>query len=197
LSRSALVRRTTREVEVELTLDLDGSGGGDLDTGVPVLDHLLDQLRRHGLFDLSIKARGDLAIDAHHTTEDVGLALGTALAEALGERRGVRRYAHAYAPLDEALAFCCVDLSGRPYLAFEAPFDNGVHMGNFPLELVEEFFRALCSTSRTTWHLRSVAGRNLHHRAESLFKAAALALRGACEIDPRRGAEIPSTKGLL
>lgn len=198
MSRRAEIQRQTRETEVSVTLEIDGQGDGLLASGVPVLDHLLDQIRRHGLFDLEVQANGDLQIDPHHTTEDIGITLGQAFDAALGERQGVRRFAHAYAPLDEALSFACVDLSGRGSLVCDADcFDAPAMMGDFPLELVHDFFAAFASAARSTIHLRSCYGRNLHHRVESLFKAFALALRAACERDPRRGDQIPSTKGVL
>ncbi len=196
MARVGEVVRETKETRVDVRLDLDGTGKADLRSGVPFLDHMLDQLARHGRFDLRVHATGDLAIDAHHTTEDVGICLGVALDRALGDRRGLARFGHAYAPLDEALGFCCVDFSGRGFLVFDAPFE-GATVGAFPLELVEDFFQAVAVNSRSTWHVQSVRGRNLHHRAESIFKASALALAQAIALDPRRAGEVPSTKGAL
>lgn len=195
MTRSAHIERRTGETQVDLKLALDGTGAGELSTGVPFLDHMLDQLCRHGLLDISLEATGDTEIDPHHTTEDVGICLGQALDQALGDRAGLVRFAHAYAPLDEALAFCCIDFSGRGYLVFEAPFASG-RIGEFPLELVEDFFQAVAANARATIHLRSECGRNMHHRVESMFKAFALAVRAAVAIDPRRQG-VPSTKGTL
>ncbi len=195
MSRQGRIERQTKETAVTVCLTVDGTGQASLSTGVPFLDHMLDQICRHGLIDLEVRAEGDLQVDPHHTTEDVGICFGQALDQALGNRAGLVRFGHAYAPLDEALGFCCLDFSGRGSLCFEAPFDEGL-VGEFPLELVEDFFKALASNARATLHLKSVTGRNMHHRVESMFKAFALALRQAASIDPRRQG-VPSTKGTL
>ena len=195
MTRQARIERKTGETEVTIALTLDGTGQSELNSGIPFLDHMLDQICRHGLVDLTIAAQGDLAIDPHHTTEDLGICLGQALDQALGDRAGLVRFGDAHAPLDEALLFACIDFSGRGYLCFDAPFDAG-KLGDFPLELVEDFFQAVAMNARATLHLRSVSGRNMHHRVESMFKAFALALRKAIAIDPRR-VGVPSTKGSL
>ena len=192
--RSARVERNTRETQIVVELGLDGSGARTLDTPVPFLTHMLDALARHGLFDLTVHARGDIEIDAHHTVEDVGLALGTALDQALGERRGIRRYGFFLLPMDESLAQVALDLGGRPFLAYA----NGVNSSfvrDFDTNLFEEFFRALCVNARMNLHVR-VDGTEAHHAIEGVFKGFARALREAIEADPR-DAGIPSSKGVL
>ena len=195
-ARRARVERRTLETEVRVPLDLDGRGGARLDTGVPFLDHMLDQVSRHGLLDLEVRARGDLAVDAHHTVEDVGITLGQAFREALGEKAGLRRYGHVYVPLDEALARVVVDLSGRPGLVWEVPFPRA-RIGDFDVDLCREFFQGFVNQAAVTLHVDALRGRNAHHVAESVFKAFGRALREAIALDPRLGGALPSTKGTL
>jgi imidazoleglycerol-phosphate dehydratase len=195
LSRSAEITRATQETDVRLVLGLDGAGAGTRATGVGFFDHMLDLLARHGRLDLEVAVTGDLQTGAHHTVEDTGLALGQALDRALGDRRGIFRYGHAVVPMDEARAAATIDLSGRPFLAFDAPLPAGA-IGTFDHELAEEFFRAVSSAARLTLHLELQAGTNVHHMVEALFKAFARALRAAVAIDPTE-TEIPSTKGTL
>jgi imidazoleglycerol-phosphate dehydratase len=195
LTRSAEIRRTTSETEVELTLGLDGVGGGSRETGVGFFDHLLDAVARHGGLDLEVRASGDLETGPHHTVEDTGLALGHALDRALAERTGIRRYGHAVIPMDEARASCAIDVSGRPFVAFEGGFPAG-RVADFDTDLAEEFFRAVASAAKLTLHVRLEAGSNTHRMVEASFKAFARALRAAVEEDPRE-VGVPSTKGLL
>ena len=194
--RRATVQRKTKETDISLTIALDGSGKSAISTGVGFFDHMLDQIARHGLFDLEISAQGDLHIDDHHTVEDVGIALGQAIRQALGDRKGIRRYAAAYVPMDEALTRAAIDLSGRAFLVFEAQFPTP-KIGTFDTELVREFFQALAGNCGANMHIDSIRGANSHHIAESCFKALARALREAVEIDPRQSDAIPSTKGVL
>lgn len=194
--RTAEVLRQTLETEVRVALNLDGEGQAALATGVPFLDHMLDQLARHGLIDLSIAAQGDLHIDAHHTVEDVGITLGQALGQALGDKRGIRRYGHAYVPLDEALSRVVVDLSGRPGLVFAVDFTRA-RIGDFDVDLFQEFFQGLVNHAALTLHLDNLRGANAHHQAETLFKAFGRALRMAVEPDARMSGQLPSTKGRL
>jgi imidazoleglycerol-phosphate dehydratase len=194
--RQAEVSRDTLETQVTVRLDLDGSGRARLASGVPFLDHMLDQVARHGLIDLEVTAQGDLHIDAHHTVEDVGITLGQALAQALGDKRGLRRYGHAYVPLDEALSRVVIDLSGRPGLTFELPFTRG-RIGEFDVDLVREFFQGFVNHALVTLHIDNLRGVNAHHQAETAFKAFGRALRMAIEPDPRAGGAVPSTKGSL
>ena len=194
--RTARVERKTLETEVKVEINLDGSGKAQLDTGVPFFDHMLEQIARHGLVDLDIQARGDLAVDAHHTVEDVGITLGQALAEALGEKQGIRRYGHAYVPLDEALSRVVVDFSGRPGLTYVANYPRA-RIGDFDVDLVAEFFQGLVNHARMTLHVDNIRGSNAHHIAETLFKAFGRALRMAAEADPRSPGVTPSTKGSL
>ncbi|HPU99215.1 MAG TPA: imidazoleglycerol-phosphate dehydratase HisB [Candidatus Hydrogenedentes bacterium] len=194
--REQTVERVTGETSVRVTVNLDGSGISRLNTGIGFFDHMLDQLARHGLFDLTVDAKGDLAVDPHHTVEDVGICLGKAFNQALGEPRGIRRYGHAVSPMDEALAEAVVDLSGRPWLTFNAAL-LPVRLGEYDVELTEEFFRAFTANARCTLHLMLRSGKNQHHCVEALFKATARALREAVEPDPRRADSIPSTKGML
>lgn len=196
MSRLAEITRATSETRIDLRLALDGTGEADIATGVGFLDHMLTALARHALFDLRIRAEGDLHIDFHHTAEDVGIVLGQALAQALGDKRGVRRYGHAVVPMDEALVDAAVDLSGRPFLAWDARFERD-KVGEMDTELFEEFFRALAMNALMTLHVTQRAGHNAHHVAEACFKAAARALRMAVEPDPRAAGAIPSTKGSL
>jgi imidazoleglycerol-phosphate dehydratase len=195
VSRSAEISRSTNETQVELRLELEGSGDGERETGIGFFDHLLDAVARHGGVDLDVSARGDLETGPHHTVEDVGLALGQALDEALGDRAGIRRFGQATVPMDEARAACAIDVSGRPYAAFEAEFTEA-RVGDFDSDLTEEFVRAVANTAKLTVHLRVEAGTNAHHMVEAAFKALARALRMAVELDSsERG--VPSTKGLL
>jgi imidazoleglycerol-phosphate dehydratase len=193
--RSARVERTTSETTIEVAVNLDG-GAVDVATGVPFFDHMLDQLGRHGRLGVTVAAKGDLEIDAHHTVEDVGIALGSAVAEALGDKRGIRRYGDALVPMEEALAQAALDISGRPLLVYEASFD-AEQIGQYDTGLTEEFLQALCRSAGLTLHVRLLAGRNAHHAVESIFKAFARALSDAVSIDPRAPDEVPSTKGVL
>lgn len=195
-TRTARVDRKTNETEVSVSLALDGTGAGRFDTGVPFLEHMLDQVARHGLLDLEVDCRGDLEIDDHHTVEDIGITLGQAFAEALGERRGIRRYGHAYVPLDEALSRVVIDFSGRPGLHLRADFRRA-RVGTFDVDLVSEFFQGFANHARVTLHLDVLAGANDHHKIETLYKAFGRALRAACEIDDRAPDAMPSTKGSL
>ncbi|MCC6304874.1 MAG: imidazoleglycerol-phosphate dehydratase HisB [Rhodobacteraceae bacterium] len=194
--RRAEITRRTAETEVALALDLDGSGRRRIATGVGFLDHMLDQLARHALFDLTLEARGDTDIDDHHTVEDCGIALGQALAAALGDKRGIRRYGECTLPMDDARVHAALDLSGRPFLVWALAFPTA-KVGAFDVELVREFFQALASHGGITLHVTAAAGVNSHHLAEAAFKAVARALRAAVEPDPRAAGEIPSTKGVL
>jgi imidazoleglycerol-phosphate dehydratase len=196
MPRTASLTRTTSETDIALTLSLDGSGRSEIVTGIGFLDHMLTALARHSLFDLTIRAKGDLHIDFHHTTEDVGIVLGQAFAKALGEKRGIRRFGHAVIPMDETLAEAAVDISGRPFLAWDVTFERS-KIGEMDTELFEEFFRAFAMNALLTLHVIRRSGRNAHHVAEACFKATARALRMASEIDPRIGDAIPSTKGAL
>lgn len=193
--RTAEVTRDTKETRIRARINLDGSGAGTIDTGVPFLDHMLDQVARHGVFDLEISAKGDLHIDAHHTVEDIGITLGQALVRALGDKQGIRRYGHAYVPLDEALSRVVVDLSGRPGLDFKIDFVRA-RIGEFDVDLVHEFFQGFVNHAHVTLHVDNLKGDNAHHQAETAFKAFGRALRMAVELDPRiKG--VPSTKGSL
>jgi imidazoleglycerol-phosphate dehydratase len=194
--RKASLRRTTKETDVEVAIDLDGAGNAAISTGIGFLDHMLDLLARHSRLDVSVTARGDLHIDHHHTTEDVGIALGQALKQALGDMRGITRYADVHVPMDEALTRVAIDISGRPFLVFKAEFVRD-KVGAFDTELVEEWFRAFATNAGITLHVETLYGTNDHHIAESCFKALARALRAALTIDPRAAAEVPSTKGRL
>ena len=196
MARTATVTRTTSETDITLTIDLDGTGVSDIATGIGFLDHMLTALARHGLFDLTLRAKGDLHIDFHHTTEDVGIVLGQAFHKALGDKRGIRRFGNALIPMDETLAEAAVDISGRPFLAWNVTFERP-KIGEMDTELFEEFFRALAFNALVTLHITRRAGHNAHHVAEACFKATARALRMATEMDPRAGNAIPSTKGAL
>ena len=193
--RQAAITRNTLETQVSVKLQLDGGGSSQLATGVPFLDHMLDQVARHGVFDLEIEAKGDLHIDAHHTVEDVGITLGQAFAKAVGDKKGVRRYGHAYVPLDEALSRAVVDLSGRPGMEFHIDFTRA-RIGEFDVDLVHEFFQGFINHAQVTLHVENLRGTNAHHQAETAFKAFARALRMAVEADPRVK-DVPSTKGKL
>jgi imidazoleglycerol-phosphate dehydratase len=193
--RQAELSRDTLETQVFVRLNLDGTGKSNLATGVGFLDHMLDQIARHGMIDLEVKAKGDLHIDAHHTVEDIGITIGQALAKAVGDKKGLRRYGHAYVPLDEALSRVVVDLSGRPGLVFEVPFTRAA-IGEFDVDLVREFFQGLVNHAAITVHVDNMRGANSHHQAETVFKAFGRALRMAAEVDDRSSG-IPSTKGTL
>ena len=193
--RKAEVKRNTKETQIRASINLDGSGSATLATGVPFLDHMLDQVARHGVFDLDISAQGDLHIDAHHTVEDIGITLGQAFAKALGDKQGIRRYGYAYVPLDEALSRVVVDLSGRPGLAFKIDFVRA-RIGEFDVDLVHEFFQGFTNHAHVTLHIDNLKGDNAHHQAETAFKAFGRALRMAVELDPRTHG-VPSTKGSL
>ena len=194
--RQAEVTRNTLETRITVKLNLDGSGKSALATGIGFFDHMLDQVARHGMLDLDIAASGDLHIDAHHTVEDVGIALGQAFARALGDKTGVRRYGHAYVPLDEALSRVVIDLSGRPGLVFDVKFTRAV-VGNFDVDLIHEFFQGFVNHAQVTLHVDNLKGANAHHQAETAFKAFGRALRMAVELDPRMQGVVPSTKGAL
>lgn len=195
-TRRAAVERKTRETQIAVTLDLDGCGQARLGTGIAFLDHMLEQVARHGSFDLDVHAHGDLAIDAHHTVEDIGIVLGQAFARALGERAGITRYGHAYVPLDEALTRVVVDFSGRPGLEYHAEFARA-RVGDFDVDLFREFFQGFVNHALATVHVDTLRGRNAHHIAETQFKAFGRALRAAVAPDPRAGGVVPSTKGSL
>jgi imidazoleglycerol-phosphate dehydratase len=195
MNRTAFIHRKTSETEVGIKLALDGTGQYDMQTEIPFLDHMLAQLAKHGLFDLNITAKGDLQVDLHHTVEDVGIALGEAFLQALGDRRGIRRFAWAFVPLDEALARVVIDISGRPFLVYEAPQLKG-RIGTFDVSLVKEFMRAFAVNMKIGLHVSIVYGENLHHCVESIFKALARSLDQATSLDPRI-LEVPSTKGSL
>jgi len=194
--REAQVTRTTLETQIGVRINLDGIGKCALATGVPFLDHMLEQVARHGVIDLEVEAKGDLHVDAHHTVEDVGITVGQALAQALGDKKGIRRYGHAYVPLDEALSRVVIDLSGRPGLAFDVPFTRA-RIGEFDADLVFEFFQGFVNHAAATLHVDNLKGRNAHHQAETVFKAFGRALRMAVERDPRLEGAVPSTKGSL
>jgi len=194
--RKAEIQRDTRETQIRVVLDLDGHGEAKLDSGIPFLDHMLDQLARHGGLDLEVKAKGDLAIDAHHTVEDIGIAIGMATAKALGDKIGIRRYGHAYVPLDEALSRAVVDFSGRPGLDFHVQFTRA-RVGEFDVDLTHEFFQGFVNHAQATVHIDNLRGDNAHHQCETVFKAFARAMRMAVEPDARTAGAIPSTKGSL
>ncbi len=194
--RKAEIQRDTKETRVHVALDLDGSGKAKLASGIPFLDHMLDQVARHGAIDLEVEAQGDLEIDAHHTVEDIGITLGMAMAKALGDKKGIRRYGHAYVPLDEALSRAVVDFSGRPGLEFHVDFRRA-RVGEFDVDLMHEFFQGFANHALATVHIDNLRGENAHHQCETVFKAFARAVRMAVEADPRAAGLIPSTKGAL
>jgi len=196
VSRAAEVTRSTKETKIRVKLDLDGRGVARLSTGLPFLEHMLDQVARHGMLDLEIDAKGDLHIDGHHTVEDIGITLGQAFAKAVGDKTGVRRFGHAYVPLDEALSRAVIDFSGRPGLDYHVTFTRAL-IGEFDVDLVHEFFQGFVNHALVTLHVDNVRGDNAHHQCETLFKAFARALRMAAEADPRAAGIIPSTKGAL
>ena len=194
--RTASVTRNTLETQISVSVNLDGTGTAKLATGVPFLDHMIDQIARHGMIDIEINAKGDLHIDAHHTVEDIGITLGQAVAKALGDKKGVRRYGHAYVPLDEALSRVVIDLSGRPGLEFHVPFTRPL-IGEFDVDLAHEFFQGFVNHALATLHVENLRGHNAHHQCETVFKAFGRALRMAVEEDPRAAGTVPSTKGSL
>jgi imidazoleglycerol-phosphate dehydratase len=194
--RTAEIERNTKETQIRVKLDLDGRGVARLSTGLPFLEHMLDQVARHGMLDLEIEAKGDLHIDAHHTVEDIGISLGQAFAKAIGDKAGVRRFGHAYVPLDEALSRVVVDFSGRPGLEYHVDFTRAL-IGEFDVDLVHEFFQGFVNHALVTLHIDNLRGDNAHHQCETMFKAFARALRMAVERDPRTHGAVPSTKGVL
>jgi imidazoleglycerol-phosphate dehydratase len=194
--RSAKVTRNTLETKISVELNLDGSGKSRFDTGLPFLDHMLDQVARHGLVDIDIHAKGDLHIDAHHTVEDIGITLGQAFNQAVGDKKGLRRYGHAYVPLDESLSRVVLDISGRPGLVFNCEFVRDT-IGEFDVDLINEFFQGFVNHALVTLHVDNLAGNNAHHQAETIFKSFGRALRMALELDPRMAGTMPSTKGSL
>ena len=196
MPRKAEVVRDTNETQIRVAINIDGTGVQKLDTGVPFLDHMLDQIARHGLIDLDISAKGDLHIDAHHTVEDVGITLGQAFAKAMGDKKGIRRYGHAYVPLDEALSRVVIDFSGRPGLEFHVPFKRSM-IGSFDVDLTHEFFQGFVNHALVSMHIDNLRGENAHHQCETVFKAFGRALRMAAEQDARAAGTIPSTKGSL
>ena len=194
--RQAQISRDTLETQISVSVNLDGSGNGVFDTGLPFLEHMLDQVARHGMFDLDIKAKGDLQIDAHHTVEDIGITLGQAMAKALSDKRGIRRYGHAYVPLDEALSRVVIDFSGRPGLEYHAGYPRA-KIGEFDVDLLHEFFQGFSNHAMVTLHIDCLRGDNAHHIAETIFKAFGRAMRMALEADSAMGDRLPSTKGSL
>ena len=196
MTRQATVLRTTKETDISVEIDLDGTGSSDVDTGVPFFDHMLDAFARHGLFDLKVRARGDIEVDAHHTVEDVGIVLGSAVARALGDKRGINRFGQRYVPMDEALVLAVIDISGRGQLHFEVDLPFGC-VGAFDTQLAREFFIAFAANAGITLHLRQVAGDNVHHLIEAMFKACGRALCEAVSLNARIAGELPSTKGSL
>ncbi len=194
--RTAEVQRNTKETQIRVRLNLDGTGVAKLATGIPFLEHMLDQVARHGMIDLDIEAKGDLHIDAHHTVEDIGITLGQAFVKAIGDKTGIRRFGHAYVPLDEALSRVVIDFSGRPGLTYEVKFTRAL-IGEFDADLVHEFFQGFVNHAQVTLHIDNLRGDNAHHQCETMFKAFARALRMAAEPDPRAEGSVPSTKGSL
>ena len=194
--RQAAVQRDTLETQIGVSINLDGSGKGSFETGIPFLEHMLDQVARHGMMDIDVKARGDLHIDAHHTVEDIGITLGQAMGQALADKRGIRRYGHAYVPLDEALSRVVIDFSGRPGLEYHATYPRA-RIGEFDVDLLHEFFQGFCNHALVTLHIDNLRGDNAHHIAETIFKAFGRAMRMALEHDTAMGDMMPSTKGSL
>jgi len=195
VQRTAKVERNTNETQISVAINLDGTGKLDCETGLPFLDHMLDQIARHGLIDIEVKAKGDLEIDAHHTVEDIGITLGQAFTKAL-DKTGIRRYGHAYVPLDEALSRVVIDFSGRPGLEYHVQFVKGT-VGNFDVDLFHEFFQGFVNHALATLHIDNLRGKNAHHQIETIFKAFGRAVRMATELDPRSAGVVPSTKGSL
>ena len=196
MTRTAEIQRNTNETQIRVSLNLDGTGRQKLNTGVPFLDHMLDQIARHGMIDLDIHCVGDLHIDAHHTVEDTGITLGMAVAKAIGDKKGIRRYGHAYVPLDEALSRVVIDFSGRPGLEMHVPWKRAM-IGNFDVDLAHEFFQGFVNHALVSLHIDNLRGENAHHQCETVFKAFGRALRMAAELDARAAGTIPSTKGSL
>jgi imidazoleglycerol-phosphate dehydratase len=196
MTRTAEITRNTNETQIRVSINLDGTGRQKLNTGVPFLDHMLDQIARHGMFDLEVEAVGDLHIDTHHTVEDTGITLGMAVAKAIGDKKGIRRYGHSYVPLDEALSRVVIDFSGRPGLELHVPFTRAM-IGTFDVDLTGEFFRGFVNHAGVTLHIDNLRGVNAHHQCETVFKAFGRALRMATELDERAAGIIPSTKGSL
>ena len=196
MNRTAEVERKTAETHITVKVNLDGTGQSSLQTGIGFFDHMLDQIARHAMLDLDVRAVGDLHVDGHHTVEDVGIALGQAVHQAVGDRKGIRRYGHAYVPLDEALSRVVIDFSGRPGLVMNLPFKSGM-IGTFDSQLTHEFFQGFVNHAFVTLHIDNLRGENAHHQAETVFKAFARALRSALEPDPRSAGTVPSTKGTL
>ena len=194
--RQATVKRETLETQIEVTVNLDGQGNAAFETGVPFLEHMLDQVARHGMLDMDIRASGDLHIDAHHTVEDIGITLGQAMARAVSDKRGIRRYGHAYVPLDEALSRVVIDFSGRPGLEYAVDYPRA-RVGEFDIDLLHEFFQGFVNHAQVTLHIDCLRGSNSHHIAETVFKAFGRAMRMALEVDPAMGNQMPSTKGSL
>jgi imidazoleglycerol-phosphate dehydratase len=194
--RTADITRNTKETQIRVIVNLDGKGVSKLDSGIPFLDHMIDQIARHGMIDIELKATGDLHIDAHHTVEDVGITLGQAITKAIGDKMGIARYGHAYVPLDEALSRVVIDLSGRPGLSFNVNFTRA-RVGEFDVDLFIEFFQGFVNHALASIHIDNIRGVNSHHQAETIFKAFGRALRMACEVDPRAAGILPSTKGSL
>ena len=194
--RTAEVIRNTKETQIRIAVNLDGKGESSLDSGIAFLDHMIDQVARHGMIDIELKASGDLQIDAHHTVEDIGITIGQAVAKAIGDKKGIRRYGHAYVPLDEALSRVVLDFSGRPGIEFHVEFKRGM-IGQYDVDLTHEFFQGFVNHALVTLHIDNLRGENAHHQCETVFKAFGRALRMAAEIDPRAGDAIPSTKGSL
>lgn len=195
-ARKGSITRETLETQIAVEINLDGDGESTLNTGVPFLEHMLDQVARHGMIDINLKAKGDLHIDAHHTVEDVGIAMGEAFAQAMGDKKGIRRYGHAYVPLDEALSRVVIDFSGRPGLEYNVTFTRS-HIGDFDVDLFHEFFQGFINHARATLHIDNLRGDNAHHIAETIFKAFGRAVRVAVEMDERMQGRMPSTKGKL
>src|SRR6187431_2345031 len=194
--RISQVTRNTLETKISVSLNLDGTGKGVFSTGVPFLEHMMDQIARHGMIDLDVTCEGDTHIDDHHSVEDIGITIGQAIAKAIGDKKGIRRYGHAYVPLDEALSRVVIDFSGRPGLVMNVPFKSGM-VGGFDTQLAHEFFQGFCNHAFVTLHIDNLRGENAHHQCETVFKAFARALRAALELDPRSAGTIPSTKGSL
>lgn len=194
--RKSEVTRNTKETQIRVAVNLDGTGASRMTTGLPFLEHMLEQVSRHGLFDIEIEAKGDLHIDAHHTVEDIGITLGQAFAKSIGDKSGVRRYGHAYVPLDEALSRVVVDLSGRPGMEYNVKYTRAL-IGEFDVDLMREFFQGFVNHAQVTLHVDNLRGDNAHHQCETIFKAFGRALRMACEPDPRAAGVVPSTKGSL
>lgn len=195
-NRTSTIERNTLETQITVKIDLDGTGKANFNTGVPFLEHMLDQVARHGLFDLDIQAKGDLHIDAHHTVEDIGITLGQAMSAAIGDKKGIKRYGHAYVPLDEALSRVVIDFSGRPGMEYNADYPRGM-IGAFDVDLIHEFFQGFINHANVTLHIDSLKGNNAHHIAETIFKAFGRAMRMALEDDARMSGMMPSTKGSL